>query len=63
VSIRTVLQRGRGEQAQLEIVTHRAREGDVQATLARLRSTPAVSSLASVMRVEAEEAEAERGRR
>jgi homoserine dehydrogenase len=57
VSIRSVLQRGKGTQAQLVLVTHLAREGDMQATLARLRTLPAVVDLASVMRVEGEEAE------
>jgi homoserine dehydrogenase len=57
VSIRSVLQRGKGARAQLVLVTHLAREGDVQATLAGLRGLPVVSSLASVMRVEGEEHE------
>ena len=57
VSIRSVLQRGKGAKAQLVLVTHLAREGDVQATLAGLRGLPVVSSLASVMRVEGEEHE------
>jgi homoserine dehydrogenase len=59
VSIRSVLQRGTGDSAQLVLVTHLAREGDVQATLAELRDLPAVTSLASVMRVEGEEADSE----
>ena len=57
VSIRSVLQRGKGAQAQLVLVTHLAREGDMQATLARLRTLPVVVALASVMRVEGEEDE------
>ena len=57
VSIRSVLQRGRGEQAQLVLVTHLAKEGALQATVAELRELPAVGNLASVMRVEGEEAD------
>jgi homoserine dehydrogenase len=57
VSIRSVLQRGKGDQAQLVLVTHLAREGDLQATLAELRGLDIVMDLASVMRVECEEAE------
>jgi homoserine dehydrogenase len=59
VSIRSVLQRGKGARAQLVLVTHLAREGDVQSTLAGLRGLSVVNSLASVMRVEGEEHEAE----
>jgi homoserine dehydrogenase len=59
VSIRSVLQRGKGAQAQLVLVTHLAREGDVRATLTSLRTLPAVARLASVMRVEGEEADVE----
>jgi homoserine dehydrogenase len=59
VSIRSVLQRGKGARAQLVLVTHLAKEGDVQATLADLRGLPVVNSLASVMRVEGEEHEEE----
>jgi homoserine dehydrogenase len=61
VSIRSVLQRGKGEQAQLVLVTHLAREGDLQATLAELRELDSVMDLASVMRVECEEAEEAEG--
>jgi homoserine dehydrogenase len=57
VSIRSVLQRGKGDQAQLVLVTHLAREGAMRATLARLADLEAVSNLASVMRVEGEEAD------
>ena len=52
VSIKTVLQEGRGEVAQLLLITHAAREGDVRATLAALRSLPMVRDVASVIRVE-----------
>jgi homoserine dehydrogenase len=57
VSIRSVLQRGKGEKAQLVLVTHLAREGAVRAVLEGLRRLEAVSNLASVMRVEGEEAD------
>ncbi len=57
VSIRSVLQRGKGARAQLVLVTHLAREGAMQATLAGLRELAAVTNLASVMRVEGEEAD------
>mgnify|MGYP004515085305 CR=1 FL=1 len=57
VSIRSVLQRGKGEEAQLVLVTHLAREGAVQQVLAGLRGLPVVGNLASAMRVEGEEAD------
>jgi homoserine dehydrogenase len=57
VSIRSVLQRGKGEEAQLVLVTHLAREGAVQRVLAGLRGLPVVGNLASAMRVEGEEAD------
>ncbi|HET9555603.1 MAG TPA: ACT domain-containing protein, partial [Actinomycetota bacterium] len=57
VSIRSVLQRGKGEEAQLVLVTHLAREGAVQRVLEDLRGLPVVGNLASAMRVEGEEAD------
>jgi homoserine dehydrogenase len=57
VSIRSVLQRGRGDEAQLVLVTHLAKERDMRATLAGLRELEVVTSLGSVMRVEGEEAD------
>jgi len=57
VSIRSVLQRGKGEEAQLVLVTHLAREGAVQQVLEGLRGLPVVGNLASAMRVEGEEAD------
>jgi homoserine dehydrogenase len=57
VSIRSVLQRGKGEEAQLVLVTHLAREGAMRRVLDGLEHLPVVSSLASVMRVEGEEAD------
>ena len=57
VSIRSVLQRGKGDAAQLVLVTHLAKEGAMRATLASLRQLEEVTDLQSVMRVEGEEAD------
>ena len=57
VSIRSVMQRGRGDEAQLVLVTHLAAERAMRSTLKALRDLDAVSSLGSVMRVEGEEAD------
>jgi homoserine dehydrogenase len=57
VSIRSVLQRGKGAQAQLVLVTHLAREGAMRKVLDGLGGLPVVGNLASVMRVEGEEAD------
>ena len=54
VSIAQVWQEGAADSAQLVLITHRAREGDLQATVAALASTASVRSVASVLRVEAE---------
>ena len=56
VSIKSVWQEGSGDLAQLLLITHAAREGDVQATLTALRSLGGVRDIASVMRVEGGEA-------
>jgi homoserine dehydrogenase len=56
VSIASVWQEGIGDQAQLVMITHRAREKDIQATLQELRELEAVTKVASVMRVEGGEA-------
>ena len=56
VSIKSVWQEGSGDSAQLLLITHAARERDVQATLHALRELPSVRSIASVMRVEGGEA-------
>jgi homoserine dehydrogenase len=56
VSIRSVWQEGLGDQAQLVMITHRAQEQDLQGTLRTLRELDAVTSVASVMRVEGGEA-------
>ncbi|MGH8900766.1 MAG: homoserine dehydrogenase, partial [Egibacteraceae bacterium] len=52
VSIKSVWQEGHGDLAQLLLITHAAKERDVQATLHDLRELFAVRSVASVMRVE-----------
>jgi homoserine dehydrogenase len=52
VSIRSVWQEGTGDQAQLVMITHRALERDLQATLGALRGLPEVTKITSVMRVE-----------
>lgn len=55
VSIRTVWQEGQDDTAQLLLITHAAREGDVSRTLGVLRDLPAVRDVASVLRVEGAE--------
>jgi homoserine dehydrogenase len=52
VSIKSVWQEGSGDTAQLLLITHAARERDVQATLHALRGLDTVRDVASVMRVE-----------
>ncbi len=52
VSIATVNQSGRGDDASLVIVTHGAKDADLAATVAELRSLDFVRSIASVLRVE-----------
>ncbi len=52
VSIKSVWQDGSGDRAQLLLITHAARERDVQATLHDLRGLDHVRAVASVMRVE-----------
>ncbi|MFN2614787.1 MAG: homoserine dehydrogenase, partial [Actinomycetota bacterium] len=55
VSIKSVWQEGHGDEAQLVLITHRAREGNLQATLHTLRALDDVTKIASVMRVEGAE--------
>jgi len=55
VSIERVWQEGFGDEATLVFITHRALEGALQKTLQELRESPAVRSVASVLRVEGEE--------
>jgi homoserine dehydrogenase len=52
VSIQAVRQEGRGDDANLMIVTHTAREAALAATVASLAQMPAVRAVGSVMRVE-----------
>ena len=54
VSIQTVRQNGRGEDAQLVVVTHRATDAALSATVASLRELDVVRDVTSVMRVEGE---------
>ncbi|WP_119728840.1 homoserine dehydrogenase [Thermomonospora amylolytica] len=56
VSIQAVQQDGRGEDAQLVIVTHRAPDAALAATVEELRRLDIVREVASVMRVEADDA-------
>ena len=55
VSIRSMEQEGLGDEARLIFITHRAREADVRATLAGLRSLDAVDRIGSVLRVVSDE--------
>ncbi|MEU7853574.1 homoserine dehydrogenase [Nonomuraea sp. NPDC049141] len=52
VSIQTVRQEGHGDDAQLVIVTHRATDAALSATMEELRDLDIVRAVASVMRVE-----------
>ena len=54
VSIQTVRQEGRGDDAQLVVVSHRASDADLSATVAALQEMPNVRRVSSVMRVEGE---------
>ncbi|MEV0618090.1 homoserine dehydrogenase [Nonomuraea sp. NPDC050404] len=55
VSIQTVRQEGHGDDAQLVIVTHRATDAALSATMEGLRELDVVRAVASVMRVEGDE--------
>jgi homoserine dehydrogenase len=55
VSIRSVRQEGRGDEAQLVIVTHEARDAALAFTVKDLESLSTVRAVVSVMRVEGEE--------
>ena len=52
VSIQTVRQEGRGDDAQLVVVSHRASDAALSATVETLRGMPEVRDISSVMRVE-----------
>ena len=54
VSIQTVRQEGRGDDAQLVVVSHRASDAALSATVEMLRGMPEVRDISSVMRVEGE---------
>jgi homoserine dehydrogenase len=54
VSIQTVRQEGRGDDAQLVVVSHRATDAALSATVAALHTMPEVRDVSSVMRVEGE---------
>jgi homoserine dehydrogenase len=54
VSIQTVRQQGRGDDAQLVVVSHRASDEALSATVAALREMSEVREVTSVMRVEGE---------
>lgn len=55
VSIQTVRQEGRGDDAQLVIVSHRATDAALTATMEELRELDIVRAVASVMRVEGDD--------
>lgn len=55
VSIQTVRQEGHGDDAQLVIVTHRATDAALTATMDGLRELDIVRAIASVMRVEGDD--------
>jgi homoserine dehydrogenase len=52
VSIKTVRQEGRGADAQLEVVSHRALDRDLAATVESLRAMADVHDVSAIMRVE-----------
>jgi homoserine dehydrogenase len=54
VSIQTVRQEGRGDDAQLVVVSHRASDADLAATVGTLQGLANVREVSSVMRVEGE---------
>jgi homoserine dehydrogenase len=55
VSIQTVRQEGRGDDAQLVVVSHTATDAQLSATVEHLRTMDIVRDVTSVMRVEGEE--------
>jgi homoserine dehydrogenase len=55
VSLKSMWQEGRGDEAELVFITHRAREGAFQDAVAQIRGLEAVREVRSVLRVEAEE--------
>ena len=55
VSIKSVWQEGRGDEATLLIVTHASRESDLQAAVAGIAGLDVVSEVAAVLRVHSDE--------
>ncbi|WCO67746.1 homoserine dehydrogenase [Iamia majanohamensis] len=55
VSIRSLEQDGAGSDARIVLITHTAREADLQATVSELRDLPAVHRVGSVVRVVGDE--------
>jgi len=55
VSIKSMEQRGIGEEARLIFITHRAREADLRATLDAVREVEHVHRVGSVLRVVGED--------
>jgi len=55
VSIASIVQKSRGETADVVMITHKAREGQMRRVLERLRALPVVKEVSSVIRVEGPE--------
>ena len=55
VSIQTVRQEGRGDDAVLVVVSHRASDADLAATVANLQALAFVREVVSVLRVEGDQ--------
>jgi homoserine dehydrogenase len=51
VSIESVIQEGRGDQAELVLVTHEAPEKDLNNSIEQITSLSAVTTVTSVLRV------------
>ncbi len=52
VSIKSVWQEGHGDEAQIVLITHRAKEADLLACVLDLRALDVVEDVSSVIRVE-----------
>jgi len=55
VSIASIVQKSRGETADVVMITHKAREGQMRRVLERLRALPVVKEVSNVIRVEGPE--------
>jgi homoserine dehydrogenase len=55
VSIKSVWQEGTGEEARIVMITHRANDGALRATVDDLRDLDVVGAVRSVLRVQGEE--------